>query len=252
MTARIRYRSWSSSEEHFRYDPDTRLYVPDTESDHSGEEPRDTGARGIQELYAHILETLAEIRREFELEPANDWEAGHLLTLYGAARAAAAPLEAAPKPRRKLKARDRSWSFLGQHSPERSLWRKRRSIEIFLNDMTHICEIVVARHWPDALPRLEEATGSDGLRKTERLNNAVKQLGLLDVPTLRTIVDVWLGSFDKPANYSDGDRLLHDDLDRTMLWMDAWLAGGQRVLSNAGPTMKLATLGTEDRVTAAR
>lgn len=232
MKAFIRRRWWSSSEEHFRYVIDSGCYVPDERtSPDSGESIQAanhlSASHNPQKYYAMFLAALSEIRYEFEIQPADEWEAGHLLVMYGAANAAAA-FDDTPR-------RSRSKRLL----PARRSRSKHFLTERFLSEVVFICQIVVARHWPDALLRLEAEMADEAPKKAARLNHTVEQLRLKNIPELQTAVNLWLSSFDRP-DYGHRETTI-EQVEHFSARMETCLDSVRQVLSNAGPTLQAFT-----------
>jgi hypothetical protein len=227
MKTRIRYdyRSWL---EPFRYDFDSRYYVSDKRV-----EPRGASLlKAPRDYCAMFSEALSEIRHEFEIKPADEWEGGHLLTLYGAANVAG---EATRAPR--------NLQLLYRDLTEAALAHQRHLLASFFEEVTYICEIVVTRHWPDAVSRLEAEIADYSPKKTDRLNLAVRQVGLQDIPRLRTVVDLWLSSLDKPDSFGYRLEITREQLVRSSSWMQTCLDAVRLILSNAGAATREMTLG---------
>jgi hypothetical protein len=203
--------------------------------------------RQHRQYLSKFLGALVEAGREFEVTPADEWEAGQLLALYGAVNEAAAYVhairaqerpEAVPKTKAQLK------EFAARSLRNRRLrFQRRRLLMKLLGDVRHICDVVVARHWPEAQSRLQTEIEDNSPQKTERLNDAVHKIGLFQIPRLHDVVEVWLTSFDKLHGGGHYGRNLYlVDLNTVSQWIEASQAAVRQTLSRAGPTVRKMTI----------
>lgn len=209
-----RYRGWSSTEEHFRYDGATRQFVSDSnDSPKNSDDVEELGSPHLSATIIRYLEALAELRREFARYPADEWESGQLLKLYGIAieaAAAADPVQEALSSARKVTDKKFGRSLLQfTVQADHKLRMFCRGLEQFFEQITHLSEIVIERHWPEAPSKIDALVSGKKSGKVDLLNSALNELNLIGQPFIQAIIDVWLSGFERPALYSQR-RLVED------------------------------------------
>jgi hypothetical protein len=233
MRRRVKYTEWSSGDEHFKYHAGLNAFFVDPHKPHAAPEPGTSCA--LQAMYARYLEALVEVRRDFECQPPAAWEAGRLLAVYGVAKQASACFKAIPSTalNRNLGLFPR---FRLHADVDDGLYRYSYRLEDFLGETLHLCQIIVARHWPSADSRLRGCIEGSSKGKVELLNCELEKLGIFRRPKIRSVVDVWLSSFDKPDGWHHPiERLSEQNVSQTVQFLDASLVVLSQVLSTAGP-----------------
>jgi hypothetical protein len=217
-----RCRSWSSSEEHFRYDAASGSFWRDREAD-----SHDLGP-GRGPSPGQYIKALTEVRLAFEQSGTDDWETAQLLMLYGVATEAAGAAQVAG---------ELPSSF--EHREHRRLPRLQdRHLEDLLGHIVHVCELVIARHWPNAPVRLEAATKNKMRGRVRRMNRTLKELDMLAIPEIRGVVDLWLRSFDRPYRWGR-ENGIHGR--NCVEFIDACLSIIRAMLVRSGPIAQTVT-----------
>jgi hypothetical protein len=166
-----------------------------------------------------LLAALAEIRREVQRRPADEWEAGLLIRLY----AETISLQAKSPPLAELTPDSESrYSFgLSYYLPKLII---------------DVAEAMIRRHYPDTPEEFSAGLTGDGPSFAARVNHLAEQM-----PDGRAMLAVWLMRRENPKSFRR--KLSAKGQQATLDFVDACAALARDILADGGSMTKAFTVG---------
>jgi hypothetical protein len=201
-----RSRSWSASGEHFHYDAAAGEFVIEKPPAHAPEKHSLFASEQAANMTPYLA-ALAEIRRELSRQPADEWESGHVISLYASVDMLASRrkgIEEAISNAVEVYDTKFGRSLLSlEERVDAELRGYCQTLDSFVSLVVNLAEIVIARRYPAVLSALSTSVnyGDKNREQVSRLNTIVKQL---QIPDGANILRTWLSSFDRPSEPSFG------------------------------------------------